>query len=269
MSNPVFKDNVVVITGASRGIGEELALQLAEQGARLALAARDEEALSAVGAACRQRGAAVALVPTDVGDSEQCRTLIDRAVKEFGRIDTLVNNAGIGMWARFEEVKDPAIFERIMRINYLGAVYCTYHALVFLKQTRGRIVVNSSLAGKTGAPARSGYAASKHALVGLFDSMRPELAPSGVSVTIAYPDFVSSGSRFRNLGPDGKQVQGVPPYGADAMSSATCARLILLGAARRQREVVMTPRGRFGPWAKLIAPGLVDRIALRAGEKGT
>lgn len=269
MSDPDFKDNVAVVTGASRGIGKELALLLAEQGARLALAARDQDRLNAVGAACRQRGASVVLVPTDVSDSDQCRALVAGAVKEFGRIDTLVNNAGIGMWARFEDVKEPAIFERIMRVNYMGAVYCTFHTLPFLKQTRGRIVAISSLAGKTGAPSRSGYAASKHAMVGLFDSLRPELAPSGISVTIAYPDFVASGSRFRNLGPDGNPVNGVPPYGPNAMSSATCARLILRGAAKRQREVVMTTRGRLGPWAKLLAPALVDRITLRAGEKGT
>ena len=111
---------------------------------------------------------------------------------EFGRIDTLVNNAGITMWAAFEEVSDLAIFEQIMRTNYLGSVYCTHYALPYLKQSRGQIVGISSLTGKTGVPTRSGYAASKHAMVGFFDSLRIELAPCGVTVSMVYPGFVAS-----------------------------------------------------------------------------
>lgn len=268
MTESTFKDNVVIVTGASRGIGAQMALQLADQGARLALAARDEQLLNTVAAECRQRGAAVLVVQTDVTMKSQCQDLIARTAGEYGRIETLVNNAGIGMWARFEQVEDPAVYEQIIQVNYLSAVYCTCYALPHLKQVRGRLVGVSSLAGKTGVPSRSAYSASKHAMVGFFDSLRPEVAPAGVSVTVAYPDFVASGARFRNLGPDGKPVQNAPPYGKNTMTSETCAALILRGVARRQREIVMTTRGKIGPWAKLIAPGLVDRIALKATEEG-
>ena len=264
----VFKDNVVIITGASLGIGHDLALQLAEQGAKLVLAARDGERLTQVAMQCREYGASVIAVPTDVSESAQCQQLIDETVKAYGRIDTLINNAGVGMWSRFEDVQDITVFERLMRVNYLGSVYCTYYALPHVKQTRGRIVVVSSLSGKMGVHLRSGYAASKHAQTGLFDSLRIELAGSGVSVTVAYPDFVATGGRARNLDKEGKPAGHVPPYGKHTMSSQECARIIIDAAAKRKRDVIMTTRGKIGQWARLVVPGLVDRITRRASEKG-
>lgn len=264
MTRPIFKDNVVIITGASRGIGAQSAFQLADQGAWLSLAARDAARLENVASECRKRDSRACTVPTDVSIQEQCRALIERTVREYGRIDTLINNAGIGMWALFEEVKDPAFYERIMQVNYLGSVFCTFYALPYLKQSRGRIVAVSSLTGKTGVPTRSGYAASKHAMVGFFDSLRIELLKTGVSVTIAFPDFVATDIRASNFGPDGKPL-GTSPAREDMMMSVeTCARYLIRGAARRDREILMTPRGKLGPWMKLIAPGLVDRFTLNA-----
>ena len=166
MSDSVFQQNVVIITGASRGVGREMARQLADQGAWLALAARNEEQLQAVADECIQRGARAIVVPTDVGEQTQCRNLIEQTAREFGKIDSLINNAAFGMWVKFEDIQDPAFFGQLMRVNFLGSVCCTFYALPYLKQTRGRLVGVSSLAGKTGVPFRSGYAASKHALGG-------------------------------------------------------------------------------------------------------
>lgn len=268
MGSLAFKDSVVIITGASSGIGKAMALQLAEQGARLALAARSADRLEQVAAECRAKGAEAVSIPTDVTDPEQCRRLVEQASAGFGRIDMLVNNAGTTMWARFDEIGDLSIYEKVMRTNYLGSVYCTYYALPCLKESRGRIVAVSSLSGKAGVPARSGYAASKHAMVGFFDSLRVELAGSGVSVTIAYPDFVATGVQGRGFGPDGKPLGRVPLQMDKVMSPETCARIILNAAARRKREEIMSIRGKFGQWLKLIAPGLVDRIATRAIAEG-
>lgn len=263
-----FRENAVVLTGASRGIGREMAFQLADQGAWLALAARETGSLEEVAAECRRRGGRAISIPADVGEEAQCAALVARAVEEFGRIDTLINNAGIGMWARFDEVRDLSIFERIMRVNYLGSVYCTWHALPHLKKTRGRIVGVSSLTGKTGVPTRSAYGASKHAMAGLFDSLRIELAGTGVTVTMVYPGFVATEIRERAFGPDGKPLGASPVREAEVMSADTCARLILEAAAGRRRELVMTRRGKLGMWLKVVAPGLVDRIARRAIEAG-
>ena len=263
-----FHENVVVITGASDGIGREVALQMAQQGAWLSLAARDAARLEAVAEECRARGGRAIGVPTDVADEAQCRRLMDRTVEEYGRIDTLVNNAGITMWARLDEVTDLAPFETMMRVNYLGCVYCTHAALPHLKRTRGRIVGVSSLTGRAGVPTRSGYAASKHAMTGFFDSLRIEVAEDGVSVTMVFPGFVSTAIRTRAFGPDGQPLRASPVHEADVMTPEECARQTVRAAAGRRRELIMTARGKVGAWLKLIAPGLVDRIAKRAIEQG-
>ena len=263
-----FNDNIIIITGASSGIGREVALQLAEQGAKLSLAARDVERLEQVAAECRRRGGQALVVKTDVAIEAECRVLIDRTVSEYGRIDTLINNAGISMWARFDQLQDLSILEQIMRVNYLGAAYCTFYALPYLKQSKGRLAAVSSLAGKNGIPTRSGYAASKHAMAGFFDSLRIELVDAGVSVTVIYPGFVTSEIRTRAFGTDGKPLKNSPVREAEVMTPQECARLIINALTKRQREEVMTLRGKLGLWMKLIAPGLVDRMAKRAIEIG-
>lgn len=263
-----MKDNVVIITGASKGIGAELARQLAAKGAKLVLAARNTAELEAVAEDCRKAGAAVVTVKADVAEERDCQAIVAGAVLAFGRVDTLVNNAGMSMWARFEEIRDVSVLDRIMRVNYMGAVYCTSHALPYLRKTRGRIVGISSLAGRTGVPTRTGYAASKHAMTGFFDSLRIELTGSGVSVTMIYPGFVSTGIRENATGPDGQPILVSPVREGEVMTVEDCVRRIVRAIERREREVVMTARGRMGLWLKLVAPGLVDRIARRAIEQG-
>ena len=263
-----MKDNVVVITGASKGIGAELALQLADRGAQLALAARNVEELEAVAAKCRAKGAKTIAVKADVGVEADCKALMDATVTEFGRIDTLVNNAGATMWARFEDITDMSILQRIMQVNYMGAVYCTHYALPHLKKTQGRLVGISSLAGRTGVPTRTGYAASKHAMTGFFDSLRIELDGSGVTVTMIYPGFVSTGIRENASGPDGKPIAVSPVKEGEVMGVEECARIIVAAMQTRKREVIMTARGKIGLWLKLVAPGVIDRIAKRAIESG-
>src|ERR1700747_314902 len=196
----------VVVTGASSGIGKALCLELAPRRVRLVLAARDEKALEAVAADCRGRGAETLVVVADVALERECRALVEKTVGRFGALDVLVANAGITMWSRFDEVQDLDVFERLLRVNVLGAIYPTYFALPHLKRSRGRIAVVSSVAGLTGVPERTGYAATKHALFGFFDSLRIELEGTGVSVTLAAPDFVRSEIHRRALGPDGKPL---------------------------------------------------------------
>jgi NAD(P)-dependent dehydrogenase (short-subunit alcohol dehydrogenase family) len=268
MGNAYFKDKVVVITGASSGIGRELALRLAPQGAKLFLAARRWERLEAVRVECEKRGGQAVDIPTDVAEQAQCKTLIRKTVETFGSIDILVNNAGVSMWAPFDEVTDLSIFEKIMRTNYLGSVYCTYYALSHLKASRGQIVAVSSLTGKNGVPTRSGYAASKHAMVGFFDTLRIELADDGVDVTMIYPDFVATETRVRAFGPDGKPFGVSPVREGEIMTVEKCLDLMLPAIQKRQRELVMTLRAKVGQYVKPFAPKLIDNIARRAIEKG-
>jgi short-subunit dehydrogenase len=268
MAGSIFKDKVVVITGASSGIGRELAYQLAEQGAWLSLAARNGERLDTVAGECQARGGKATAIVTDVSEQVQCAQMIQRTVDHYDRIDMLVNNAGITMWANFEEVSNISFYEQIMRVNYLGSVYCTYYALPFLKKTRGQIVGISSLAGRNGIPKRSGYAASKHAMVGFFDTLRIELAEHGIGVTMIYPGFVATETRKRALGADGKPIGKSSVRESEVMPAERCAKLIIQAAATRKRELIMTWRGKVGLWVKLIAPGAVDRMVKKAIMEG-
>ena len=255
-----FKDNVVVITGASSGIGAELARQLSAKGARLVLAARNTDSLQAVRNSCANP-TDIRVVRCDVNDKQQCKNLIEEAVRAFSRIDTLFNNAGIGMHSNFEDLADPDVLDDIMRVNYLGSAYCTYYALPYIRKTKGRIVAVSSLTGKAGVPSRTGYAASKHAMAGFFDSLRIELASSGVSVTVAYPGFVDTGIGERALGSDGLPMGDRAFMREGVMTTEECVRLIIDAAAARKREIVMTLTARVGQWLKLVAPATVDRMA--------
>jgi len=200
----------VVLTGASAGIGEALALAMAREGARLALGARSEAALRDLAVRCEAAGGEALAVPTDVTDPAQCGALVEAAVTRWGGVDMLINNAGVSMVTTFRDVTDLGVFERLMQVNYLGAVYCTHHALRHLEASRGLVVAVSSLTGKTGVPFRTGYSASKHAMQGFFDSLRIELADTGVDVCVISPGFVATDIRARALGGDGKPV-GVSP----------------------------------------------------------
>ncbi len=268
MSEAAFSEKVVVITGASSGIGRELAYQLADQGAWLVLASRDADRLEAVATMCRERGGKALVVPTDVAIRDQCENLIAQTINEYGRLDALVNNAGITMWAMFDDIQDLTMIERIMQVNYMGSVYCTYFALPHLKKSNGRLVGVSSLTGKMGIPTRSAYSASKHAMAGFFDTLRIELAAKGVSVTMIYPGFVQTEVRERAFGPDGKPLGESPAQESKMMTAEECASIIVRAMAKRKREVVMTARGKVGQWLKLLAPGVVERIARKAIEQG-
>jgi short-subunit dehydrogenase len=254
----------IILTGASEGIGRALALELAARGARLALAARDRERLESLAAECRARGGEARALPTDVTNQTDCEWLVDETVTAFGGVDVMIHNAGVTMWSRFDALKDLTIFERIMEVNYLAPVRLTALCLPHLKQSKGLLVAVASLAGLTGVPERSGYAASKHALIGFFDSLRIELAGSGVDVSVVCPDFVVTEIHKRAIGPDGEPLGESPMVQSKIMTAEGCAKRIARAIEKRERQVLMSTRGKLGRWLKLIAPSLIDRIAAKA-----
>jgi short-subunit dehydrogenase len=264
----IYQGKVVVVTGASSGIGRALCVALAPQRPRLVLAARDVGRLEEVAAEARARGAETLVASADVSSQQACEALVSRCVGHFGGIDVLVNNAGIGMIASFEQIQDLAIFEQLMRVNYLGCVYPTYYALPEIKKRRGQIVVVASVAGLTGVPTRTGYSASKHAVIGFFDSLRVELLGSGVDVTVVAPDFVVSEIHRRAAGPDGKPLGRSQMQESKIMTAERCAELMIGAMERRQRLLITSLRGRVGRFVRLLAPGLIDRVALRAVRTG-
>ncbi|MDB5930148.1 MAG: short chain dehydrogenase [Polaromonas sp.] len=264
----------IVITGASDGIGAEMARQLARQHgaeAALVLAARNEALLAQVAGECATHGAQTLVVRTDVSVEADCRRLIDATITRFGRIDALINNAGMSAHALFEDVKaqDLGWYETLMRVNLWGSVWCTHAALPHLKQSRGSIAAVSSLAGLVGVPGRSAYSATKFAMAGFFEVLRAELKSAGVSVTTAYPGVVATRTRHKGFNAAGVAAGVSGLKEEEAMSIEKCARLILNGMHKREREVVMSARGKLGRWLKLIAPGLVERMALAALNNGS
>lgn len=262
MSNLAGK--VVLITGASAGIGRELARQLAAKRTRLVLAARRIDRLAEIARQCHEAGAEAIAVPADVTDPAQCERMVQAAIEGFGRLDVLVNNAGRAMWSTFEDLHDLSTIEDVIRLNFFGVVYATKAALPHLQRSRGQIVALSSVSGLTGVPLLSGYSASKHAVNGFCESLRVELRHANVGVTVVAPDFVQSEILERASGPSGDAV-GVSPLDQNPlMSTERCARRIVRAIERRERLVLMSLRSKALRWGKLLCPGLVDFLVARA-----
>lgn len=263
----MFAGKVIAITGASDGIGAELARQVSGKAVWLALAARNLEKLEAVAAECRARGAEAVAIRCDVSVQDDCRNFIETAARKYSSLDILVNNAGVSGHANFEEVSDFGWYETMMRVNYMGSLYCTRYALPHLKKRRGQIVAISSLAGKVGIPGRTAYSPTKAAQALFFEALRLELQASGVDITIVYPGVVATDIRLHGYGPDGQPAGKSGLKEDKAMSVQECVRQIIAATLARDRELVMTLQGRIGLWLKLAFPRVVDRMVLRAIKK--
>jgi short-subunit dehydrogenase len=256
-----FKDKRIVLTGAAGGIGEALAQQLASEGARLALADLNEEGLQRVGKICQELGSEVLLIPTDVIHLEQCQALIAKTIETWGGLDVFLSNAGLSMWSLFEDVSDISFFERIMAVNYFGPLYCTYSALPYLKESKGMIVAITSSSGKIAAPLHSGYAASKHAMHGFFDSLRTELVGTGVTITLSVPLFVATRIRLHGYQGDGTHPAQDPYDDTKSMTADQVARITIKAARKRKREVVMTLELKAAVKLRPFIPQLVEHLS--------
>lgn len=261
-------DKVIIITGASEGIGRALALALAPLGCKLVLSARNESRLLSLAHEVVSQGHEPFVFAADVTSKSQCQQLIDTSVEHFGRIDILVNNAGMTMSSKFDDLMELDILERIMKVNYLGPAYLTHAALPELKKNLGQVVIVASVAGLTGVPTRSGYAASKHAVIGFFDSLRIELADDNVAVTTICPDFVVSEIHKRALDRHGHPLGESPMQESKILTAEECAKMMVPVISSRGRLLITSMRGRLGRLLKLIAPRLIDKIARRSVASG-
>jgi len=263
MSGKPFENQVVIVTGASAGIGKSLAVQLASQRAKVVIAARRLERLERIAEDCRGMGAEVLTVATDVSDELQCKALVEKTLAAFGRLDMLINNAGSGVTALLEDLSDLHLFKQTMDVNFWGTVFCTYYALPYLKQTKGRIVAISSLGGKVPLPYNTPYISSKFALQGFMGSLRMEQMHNGVSITVICPSWVVTEFHEVQVDKNGtpKGARGRAIYSKNTMTADRCAAITLGAAAHRRREVLMGP-GVLASLLMAIAPGLVDWAAV-------
>jgi NAD(P)-dependent dehydrogenase (short-subunit alcohol dehydrogenase family) len=229
---------VVLITGASSGIGRATALRLAGHGARVAVAARTASALAEVADEISRAGGQALPVTADVTDAQQCRAAVDATVERFGRLDVLICSAGVSLRAPFADC-DVSVMERVIRTNFLGTLFATYHALPHVRQARGSLVAVSSLTGKRGVPSYAAYGAAKSAVQGLYESLRLELAPAGVHVGIISPGFVDTPLRERVLGPDGKLWERPPKPPFRVWPVEKCVDRIVRLIERRRREALL------------------------------
>jgi len=260
-----FDGKVVWITGASSGIGEALAKAFAAQGAKLVLSARRVAELERVRESCGGYNAPVAIVPLDLADHDGIPARAAEAVAAFGQVDILVNNGGISQRSL---AKDAGIEvdRRIMDVNFLGTVAVTKALLPhLLGRGQGRIVTVTSVVGKIGTPMRSAYAASKHALHGFFDSLRAELAGSGIGVTLVLPGFVRTSVSANALTADGRPQGPSDDAVAAGMDPDEFARRLLPAIAAGRDEVLIGgPKERFAVGLKRFLPGVYARFIARA-----
>ncbi len=254
-----MKNKVIIITGASSGIGKALAIDAANRGAKVVLAARNESKLAEVHQAIIQKGGDALTVKCDVTKEEDCKQMVAACLSQYGKLDILINNAGISMRAILEEA-ETSVIRDVMEINFFGTVNCTKHALKPILEQKGSIVGVSSIAGYKGLPGRTGYSASKFAMQGFLEALRIENIKKGLHVLIACPGFTASNIRNKALGKDGS-VQGETPRDEQKMMSAEeVAQRILDGIEKRKNTLTMTFNGKMTVFLNKFFPKLVDKL---------
>ncbi|MCF0172351.1 MAG: SDR family oxidoreductase [Bacteroidales bacterium] len=252
----MYKDKVIIITGATSGIGLACAKLFASYGAKLVLAARNAEKLSQLE---KELDTDVLTVQTDVSDESQCREMVAAAVARFGRIDILVNNAGISMRAMFRDL-DLSVIRSLMDTNFWGTVNCTKYALPYLLEAKGSVVGVISIAGFAGLPGRTGYSSSKFAIRGFLNTLRMEHLKDNLHVMVFAPGFTASNIRQTALTADGSPQGKTPREEGKMMTAEEVARKLARGIARRKSEMVLTPVGKLTVWLSKRFPRLTDRL---------
>ena len=254
-----LKDKVVIITGATSGIGEACAFVFGAQGAKILLTGRSQVKLDNVLHRLQNQGIDAIGILADAASLEDNRKMAEKAIKHFGRIDILVNNAGISMRALFEDL-DLEVFHKVMDTNFWGSVYATKFCLPQILENKGSIVGVSSINGYRGTPARTAYTASKYAMNGFFESLRTEVMKKGVHVLVACPGFTASNIRNNALTADGT-VQGESPREENKMmTSEEVAKEILKATLARKRDIILTRQGKLAVFLNKWIPGIMDRV---------
>jgi len=253
----LFNDKVVIVTGASSGIGEAISREFARNGSKVVLAARSESKLAEIVNEINAAGGEAIFVKTDVTVEADCRQLIKKSFEKYGKIDILVNNAGLSMRADFLDV-DVKVLHRLMNVNFWGTVYCSKYALPYLIESKGSLVGVSSVAGFHGLPGRTGYSASKFAVHGLLETIRIENLKKGLHVMVIAPGFTSTEIRKHALTANGQEQGESPRDEQKLMSPEYVAKWVLKGIRKKKRNKLLTWDGRFTALFQRIVPGLVD-----------
>ncbi len=257
-----FKNKVVVVTGGGGGLGAAFCRRFCRAGARVAALDRQGQAARELAAELEGAGGQALGLDCDVTDPRACRQALQEVARRWGRVDVLINNAGITHRSPFVETS-LEVYRRVMEVNFFGALNCTRAALDYLCQSRGFILVISSVAGFAPLWERTGYSASKHALHGFFDSLRGELEPLGVGVGLVCPSFADTGIEKNALDGQGRPAQHPRSSTGRIASAQEVAEAVFQAAAARKRLSVLSPVGKASWWISRICPGLYERLMLR------
>ena len=257
-NNIYFKDKVAIVTGASSGIGLATATLLAKYQAKVVLAARSEDKLNELSRQLSQYYEVIS-VKTDVSNQEDCSRLIEKTIQKFGRIDILINNAGISMRAMFKDL-DLSVIHRLMDVNFWGTVYCTKYALPYLLESKGSVVGVISTAGYKGLPGRTGYSASKFAINGFLDTLRSEHLYDGLHVMIYAPGFTASNIRKTALMADGSIQGDTPREEGKMMTSERVGEIMLNHIRKRSRRATLTFTGKLLLVLTRLFPTITDHM---------
>lgn len=262
-----MKDKVVIITGASSGIGLACAREFAHRGALVSVCARSADKLEEIKSEFDAAGHKLLVTEADVSREEDCKRLIDNTVREFGKIDILINNAGMSMRALFVDLHLD-VMRKLMDINFWGTVYCTKYALPYILEQKGSVVGVSSIAGFIGLPGRAGYSASKYAMHGFLNTLRVENLRKGLHVLIVAPGFTASNIRKTALTADGS-AQGETPRNENKMMSAEEVALRISKAIqKRKRTLILTfVEGKLTVFLSKWLPALVDKLSYNVMAK--
>ena len=257
---------MIVITGASSGIGLACAKKFIASGSYVVMAARDEQKLIELSKIQESQKSKFITVKCDVSNEQECINLIEQTIKQFGKIDVLINNAGISMRALFNTL-DLEVINKVMQINFWGLVYCTKYALPYLLASKGSVVGISSVAGKKGLPGRSGYSASKFAMEGFLESLRTENLKTGLHVLVACPGFTASNIRNKALNAQGIEQGESPRDEAGMMSADEVADRIYYAIVGRKRDLLLTTNGKLTVWLNKFFPSIMDKIVFKHMSK--
>jgi len=257
-----MREKVVVITGSTSGIGKALAFEFGRQGSRVIINGRKADTVAQTLQHLRAQGIVCDGHAGDVSSEHACRELVEMAVARFGRIDVLINNAGITMRALFEELKLD-VFKKVLDINFFGTVYTTRYAIGHILASKGSIVGISSINGRRSTPARTAYSASKFAMEGFLESLRTEVMNRGVHVLTVCPGFTSSNIRQAALTATGESQGESPRDEKDMMTAEEAAAHIYKAVVKRRRDLVLTAQGKAALWLNKFFPSLMDRITYR------
>ncbi len=261
-----MRDKVVIVTGASSGIGKATALQFAKAGSKLVIAARSQEKLEDTAEEIKKLGSEVLVVKVDVSKEEDCKELIAKSVHHYGQIDILINNAGISMRATLEDL-DLSVLKQLMDVNFWGMVYCTKYALPHLLKSKGSVVGVSSIAGYVGLPARTGYSASKFAMHGFLEALRTENLGKDLHVLIACPGFTESNIRKSALNAEGTSQSESPRKEEKMMTAEEVAKEIYNACVKRKQTIVLTTEGKAAVFLSKFFPKTIQKMVYNKMKK--